>query len=308
MPVYAGFDLGGTQLKYGLIDGVGTLLFKDKSPTPPTIEGFLDLVGRLWKELRRRSPEPIEAAGFGIPGIYDLRTRKILQSPNFSGLDEFDIHPALSRVLDVPFWVDNDANMAAFGEWAHGAGRGVQSLVLLTIGTGIGGGIILGGRLWQGGCGYAGEVGHITVNPDGAMCNCGRQGCLEAEASATALVRDYRKATGAPEDVTAEEIARRAGAGEEAARRAYERAGYYLGIGLGILLNLLNPEKILLGGGVMASGELLLRPTLDSARNRSYKATFDCCSIERASLGNDAGIIGSAAWAVRNRAAELGHA
>ena len=164
MPVYAGFDLGGTQLKYGLIDGRGALLFKDKAPTPPTIEGFLDLVGRIFRELRERSPEPVEAAGFGVPGIYDLRSRKILQSPNFSGLDEFDIYPAVARVLDVPFWIDNDANMAAYGEWTHGAGRGVQSLVLLTIGTGIGGGLILGGRLWQGGCGYAGEVGHIIVN------------------------------------------------------------------------------------------------------------------------------------------------
>jgi len=308
MPVYAGFDLGGTQLKYGLIDGLGTLLFKGKSPTPATIDGFLDLVGRLWKELRERSPEPVDAAGFGIPGIYDLRTRKILQSPNFSGLDEFDIYPSLARVLDVPFWIDNDANMAAFGEWAHGAGRGVQSLVLLTVGTGIGGGIILGGRLWQGGCGYAGEVGHITVNPDGEWCNCGRQGCLEAEASATAIVRDYRKVTGAPETITAEEIAHRAEAGEGAARRAYARAGRFLGIGLGILINLLNPEKILLGGGVMASGELLLAPAVAEARNRSYKASSACCAIERASLGNDAGIIGSASWAVRNLAAEQGHA
>ena len=307
MPVYAGFDLGGTQLKYGLIDGRGALLFKDKAPTPATIEGFLELVGRVFRELRERAPEPVEAAGFGVPGIYDLRSRKILQSPNFSGLDEFDIHPAIARVLDVPFWIDNDANMAAYGEWAHGAGRGVQSLVLLTIGTGIGGGLILGGRLWQGGCGYAGEVGHIIVNAEGERCNCGLQGCLEAEASATAIVRVYRNATGAPPSVTAEEIARRAGAGEDAARQAYTQAGRFLGIGLGILINLLNPEKILLGGGVMASGELLLAPTIAEARKRSYRASFACCAIEKASLGNDAGLIGSASWAVRNLAAELGH-
>lgn len=308
MPVTAGFDLGGTQLKYGLIDGRGALLFKDKAPTPPTIDGFLELVGRVFGELRERSPEPIVAAGFGVPGIYDLRSRKILQSPNFSGLDEFDIYPAIARVLDVPFWIDNDANMAAYGEWAHGAGRGVQSLILLTIGTGIGGGLILGGRLWQGGCGYAGEVGHIIVNPDGAMCNCGLQGCLEAEASATAIVRAYRKATGAPAAVTAEEIAHRAGAGEEAARQAYVRAGRFLGIGLGILINLLNPEKILLGGGVMASGDLLLAPAVAEARKRSYRASFTCCAIEKASLGNDAGLIGSAAWAFLNLAAGAGRA
>jgi glucokinase len=300
----AGFDLGGTQLKYGLIDEKGALLFKSNTPTPPTIDGLIDLIAGIWKDLRARSAGPVEAAGFGIPGIYDFRRRKILQSPNFPELDEFDLHPALARVVDAPFWVDNDANMAAFGEWAHGAGRRVSSLILLTVGTGIGGGIILAGRLWQGSCGYAGEVGHIIVNPDGEMCNCGNQGCLEAEASATAIVRSYGKQAGTAESVTAEDIYHRAKAGDAAALHAFARAGHYLGIGLGILINLLNPEKILLGGGVMTTGEFLLEPAVAEARKRSYKASFGCCAIEKASLGNDAGLIGSAAWAHQNLAAD----
>jgi glucokinase len=300
MSVVAGFDLGGTQLKFGLLDEDGRLILKDKAPTPPTIGGLMDLVGRLWRDLKAKSPAGIRAAGFGFPGIYNLRERKILQSPNYAGLDDFALYPEIGKVVDVPFLVDNDANMAAYGEWAYGAGRGVPSLVLLTIGTGIGGGIILDGKLWQGSCGYAGEIGHIVVNADGERCKCGIQGCLEAEAAAPAIVRKYEALSGRPGPVTAEEIYRRAEAGEKAAVTAYASAGRFLGIGLGMLINLLNPGMILLGGGVMTTGELLLRPAIDEARRRSYKASFACCPIERASLGNDAGTIGAAAWAKNN--------
>ena len=300
MPVYAGFDLGGTQLKYGLMDETGRLVLKSKAPTPSTIEGLMDLVARLWKDLKSQAPDSIRAAGFGFPGIYNLRDRRILQSPNYAELDDFDLYPEIGLVLDVPFLVDNDANMAAFGEWAYGAGRGVSSLVLLTIGTGIGGGLILDGKLWQGSCGYAGEIGHIVVNPEGERCACGIRGCLEAEAAAPAIVRKYKAIAGRSGAVTAEDIYKRAEAGEPAAIEAYAKAGYFLGIGLGMLINLLNPGKILLGGGVMTTGELLLRPTVEEARRRSYKASFACCPIERASLGNDAGTIGAAAWAKAN--------
>ena len=297
MPVFAGFDLGGTQLKYGLMDETGRLVLKSQAPTPSTIDGLMDLIASLWKDLKAQTPDTIRAAGFGFPGIYNLHDRKILQSPNYAELDDFDLYPEIGRVLDVPFLVDNYANMAAYGEWAHGAGRGVSSLVLLTIGTGIGGGIILDGKLWQGSCGYAGEIGHIVVNPEGERCNCGIRGCLEAEAAAPAIVRKYKAILGRTLVSTAEDIYKRAEAGEPAAIEAYAKAGYYLGIGLGMLINLLNPWKILLGCGVMTTGELLLRPTVEEARRRSYKASFACCPIERASLGNDAGTIGSAAWA-----------
>jgi glucokinase len=297
MSVYAGFDLGGTQLKYGLTDESGVVLFKDKAPTPPTIGGLMDLLESLWKDLQKREAGKIKAAGFGIPGIYSLKEKKIFQSPNYADLDNFDLYPAVSRFIKAPFWIDNDANMAAFGEWSCGAGRGVSSMILLTIGTGIGGGIILDGKLWQGSCGYAGEIGHIVVNPRGIRCKCGIQGCLETEASAPAVVRKYAALRKTNEAVTAEEIYHRAKRGEEAARQAFAQAGYYLGIGLGMVINLLNPEKILLGGGVMTTGEYLLAPTLEETRRRSYKATFACCSIEKASLGNDAGLIGAASWA-----------
>jgi glucokinase len=295
--LYAGFDLGGTQLKFGIVDQAGDLIFKDSVDTPSTIDGLMELLKTTWQGLRGGAAGSITACGFGFPGIFSFRERKILKSPNYPGLDHFDLFGALSRFIEVPFWVDNDANLAAFGEWACGAGRGTQSLVLLTIGTGIGSGIILEGKLWHGKCGFAGELGHVVVNPEGEICKCGVRGCLETESAAPKIVKYYLEIRKIKENISAEKIFRRAKEGEAAARQSFSRAGYYLGIGLGIVINFLNPEMIILGGGVMNSGEYLLAPALEEARKRSYEASFACCKIERAVLGNDAGVIGAASWA-----------
>jgi glucokinase len=299
-PLTAGFDLGGTQLKFGLIDSAGTVAYKNKTPTPSSIEGLIELLKTIWADLKKRDSS-VAACGFGFPGIFSLKDRRIFQSPNYSGLDNFDLFGALSGFLDVPFWIDNDANMAAYGEWACGAGKGTQSLVLLTIGTGIGSGIILDGQLWHGKCGFAGELGHVVVNSEGEKCNCGVWGCLETESSAPRIVRNYLRLTKTQERLTSEDIYFKAKEGDEAARESFARAGYYLGIGLGIVINFLNPEMILLGGGVMTTGEYLFAPAVEEARKRSYGASFACCRIGKASLGNDAGLIGAASWA-RSRA------
>ena len=297
MPLYAGFDLGGTQLKFGLLDERNRLVLKDKAPTPPKIKEVVELFRELWEGLEKKQRKTIKAVGFGIPGIFSLKEQKTIQSPNIPELDNFNLHGAVSRFIDVPFWLDNDANMAAYGEYRCGAGIGVQDMILLTLGTGVGSGIIIDGELLHGRCGFAAEMGHIVVNPEGERCNCGSWGCLETEASAGPIIRNYMRLTKTDDALTAEEIAKRAKRGDKAARKSYERAGYYLGIGLGTAINLLNPEKILLGGGVMDSGELLLPHAAAEARRRSYKASFDCCTIEKASLGNDAGLMGAASWA-----------
>lgn len=295
--LYAGFDLGGTQLKYGLIDGEGAIVFKDKTPTPVTIAGFIELIRSVWKELGARAGGPVPAAGLGLPGIYSEKDGRVLQSPNYPGLDAFDLAPALDGAIDAPHWVNNDANLAAYGEWAVGAGRGASSLVLLTIGTGIGSGIILDGELWTGACGFAGELGHVVVNPEGETCNCGVRGCLETEASAPKIVKNYRAFSGRSEPLTAEDVYLLAKAGDSDARQSFAQAGYYLGIGLGVVINFLNPETILLGGGVMTTGEFLMGPAVAEARRRCFKAAFACCSIAKAVLGNDAGLVGAALWA-----------
>jgi glucokinase len=295
--LHAGFDLGGTELKYGLIDEGGAIVLKEKTSSPSTIDGLLGLLERLWQDLKKSHPGRIKAAGFGFAGFFSLRERKILHSPNYPALNGYDLVPAFRKFLDVPFRIDNDANMAAFGEYKHGSGRGAQSLVLLTIGTGIGSGIILDGKLWQGKCGFAGELGHITVNPEGSKCNCGNVGCLETEASASRIVRNFKERAGKDEGQTSEDVYNRAKRGDPAARESFARCGYYLGIGLGIIINFLNPERIILGGGVMTTGEFLLAPAVEEARRRSHRVSFACCSIDKAGLGNDAGLIGAASWA-----------
>jgi glucokinase len=301
MSLYAGFDLGGTHLKYGVVEESGRILFKEKTSSPPDIESLLDLIKILWQDNLKKREGDIKAVGFGFPGIFDLREKKTYQSPNYPSLDNYDLFPALSRFIDVPFWVDNDANMAAFGEFKAGSGKGVQSMVLLTIGTGVGSGIILDGKLWQGKCGYAGELGHIIVNPRGERCKCGGQGCLETEVSAPKIVNNYDILKKKEINISAKEIFRRAKKGDEEARQAFAQASYYLGIGLATTINLLNPEKILLGGGVMSAEEYILPLALQEAKRRAYKAAFKCCSIEKASLGNDAGLTGAALWACEQR-------
>ncbi|HNS05937.1 MAG TPA: ROK family protein [Candidatus Saccharicenans sp.] len=295
---YAGFDLGGTQLKYGVIEASGQLVFKDKVPSPPDINQLMTLIGSLWKELETRFGWKIKAAGFGFAGFYSVSRKRIVYSPNYQALNNFPLVPHLEKVIPVPFFIHNDANLAAFGEYMFGRGRRVQSLVFLTIGTGVGSGLILEGELWQGRGGFAGELGHVTVNPEGIKCNCGNSGCLETEVSGPALVRNYFNFSGKKEDqLTAKDVYLRARAGDEAARQSFERCGRFLGIGLSLVINLLNPEKIVIGGGVMDSGHWLLSPAIQEARRRSIKVSFELCRIEKASLGNDAGLMGAAAWA-----------
>lgn len=300
MSLYAGFDLGGTHLKYGLVDEKGRIVYKNRVPSPPEVDDLIYLLRSTWKELRNDAREELLAAGFGFPGIFSLEEKKILQSPNYPSLDNFDLLPALSSFLDLPFWVNNDANMAAYGEFRVGKGRGTQSMVLLTIGTGVGSGVILEGKLWMGKSGYGGELGHLVVNHEGERCKCGGRGCLETEVSASRIVRNYCELKGRKIDTNAEKVHEQASRGEKEALEAFSRAGYFLGIGLAGVINFLNPEKILLGGAVMNAGDFLLSPALEETRRRAYRASCESAIIERAGLGNEAGIIGSALWAELN--------
>lgn len=297
MALFAGFDLGGTGLKAGLVGEGGAILSRTLAPAPKTAGDFFALVETIWEGLQDSAGGPIAGAGFGLPGIFDLGERRILQSPHTGGLDGVDVEPELERRLGVPVRADNDANLAAYGEWKHGAGRGAANMVLLTIGTGIGAGVIADGRLLRGARGYAGEAGHMPVRPDGEPCPCGSRGCLETEASARAIVRRYRQASACEGPLTAEDVQKRAAAGDEAARSAVAESARWLGIGLAGLINLLNPDLILLGGGVAEAGPDWLREAAEEAGRRAFGGTFLACRIEKAGLGNDAGLLGAAAWA-----------
>jgi glucokinase len=296
MDLYAGFDLGGTQLKYGVIDRRGRVIQDETVDTPDSVAELFFLLETGWDKISRSHHSKIKAAGFGFPGIFHAREKRIIQSPNCPQIDGYALIPSLEKFVDVPFFLDNEANYAVYGESKIGAGKGAESVVLLTIGTGIGTGIILSGQLWKGACGYAGELGHVAVNPQGEKCRCGNRGCLETEVSSQKIVSSYNHFHGEDKEVTAEEIARRAESGDESALRAYSQVGSFLGIGLSIIINFLNPEKILLGGGVMESGENLLPVALEEAKRRSFAAAYDCCQIEKAKLGNTAGFIGAALY------------
>jgi len=295
----AGFDIGGTQIKFGLVDRDGRLVKKGKVRSPEAMAEILAVIGETWTSLRRSAPGPVRSCGFGIAGFYSTKERKILQSPNYPSLNGYPILPALRKVIDVPVRIGNDANMAAYGEYEHGAGRGARSLVLLTVGTGIGGGIILDGKLWEGEGGYAGELGHITVNPDGETCGCGRRGCLETEASAPRLVRNFQALSGRTDVVDSKDVYLLAKAGDRAALESFGKLAYWLGIGIGIIVTALDPEKVIIGGGVVSAGRLLMDPVVAEARRWSHPIPFAGCRIERAALGNDAGLVGAAAWARR---------
>jgi glucokinase len=297
MDIYVGFDLGGTHLKYGLIDTQGRVLQDETADTPESVEELFVLLETKWSGIRKSHRSKIKAAGFGFPGIFHAREKRIIQSPNCPQIDGHTLVPSLDTFVDVPFFLDNEANYAAYGEHKTGAGKGAQSLVLLTIGTGIGTGIILNGQIWSGACGFAGELGHVTVNPTGEKCRCGNRGCLETEVSSQKIASLYKKLQGTEEELSAEEIALRAENGDEAALKTYSQVGNDLGIGLSIIINLLNPEKIVLGGGVMESGDFLLPSALEEARRRSFEGSYSCCRIEQAQLGNKAGFIGAALWA-----------
>jgi glucokinase len=297
MNLYAGFDLGGTSLKYGVIDEQSRVLQSKTVNTPENVEGLFEILETVWKDIQESYQRNIKGAGFGFPGIFHSKEKKIIQSPNYPQIDGYALSPSLERFIDVPFFLDNEANFAAFGEHIEGAGKKTQSLVLLTVGTGIGTGIILYGQIWHGLCGFAGELGHVTVNPNGERCRCGNKGCLETEVSSQKIVSCYKQYRESKEELAAEEIALRAKSGDKAALQTFSLVGYYLGIGLSIVINLLNPEKILLGGGVMESAESLLPIAIEEARNRSFAASYGCCRIERVQLGNKAGFIGAALWA-----------
>jgi glucokinase len=293
----AGFDIGGTRIKFGLVGRDGRLVRKGQVRSPESLAGLLAVIEETWASLVKSAPGPVRSCGFGIAGFYSRKERKILHSPNYPVLDGAPLIPALRKFIPVPVRIHNDADMAAYGEFVHGAGRGARSLVLLTIGTGIGSGLVLDGKLWQGEGGYAGEIGHITVNPEGEPCNCGGRGCLETEASAPRMVRNYRELAGRADVTDSREVYLRAKAGDPAALEAFRKLAYWLGIGLGIVINMLDPERILLGGGVVSAGKLLFGPVIEETRKRAHRIPFAGCRIERAALGNDAGLVGAAAWA-----------
>jgi glucokinase len=297
MPEYSiGLDLGGTNLRAAAMDRAGHVLDRRATATNPDAgrEGMLGCMVNAIAELRDScGAAQLAGIGIGVPGFILLKEGIIRNSNNLACLEDFPIRAEIERRLNARVILENDANAAALGEKWMGAGRDVDDLVLLTLGTGVGGGIISGGRVLQGYLGMAGELGHITVYPDGNPCGCGNRGCLEKHASATAITA-MASMLRLGEGLSAREVYDLALSGNEKASRIFLVVGEALGVALATLVNTFNFPLYLLSGGVLAAWDLFAPPMLAEVRRRSFSFRTTATRIERATLGNEAGLFGAA--------------
>jgi glucokinase len=304
-----GIDIGGTKIAVAIGDHDDRLL--DVARFPTRIErgphAILDETLETLSALARRANVRIASVGIGCAGPLDRGRGLVLSPPNLPGWDELPIVDLVERRLDVPVVFDNDANAAALGEHRQGAGRGLHSLVYMTMSTGIGGGVIVVDKLVHGVADAAGEIGHMVVQPNGPACNCGARGCLEAICSGTAIARRARERIGAGaessmgaiaggvEAITAATVARAALDGDPVARHLWDETIEYLALGIGNVLVTLAPEAIIIGGGVAAAGDQLFEPLRARVRQNVTMLPPDRVTISPAALGGDSGLYGALA-------------
>ena len=292
-----GIDIGGTRVKIGIVNKDGQLLDKISIPTGQ-LEPFWTQLSKRCEELLGRHQLgwfQVMGVGIGVPGLIDAHTGHLYMAPNLKWYD-VNVHSQAKEVFPVPVQVENDANMAALAESWLGTGRGLDSFVMLTIGTGVGSGLIIGGRIYKG-TGVASELGHMVLEKDGPPCCCGSRGCLETFASGPAMLNymeQLQAETGskAIKTTTVKELFNQADTGNALAAQTIERAATYLGIGVANIINALCPQVIALGGGVSKGGERLMQPMLAEVAVRALAAPLKKVKIVPAHLQNDAGMIG----------------
>ena len=313
MTLTCGIDVGGTKIAGGVVDEDGTILERLRVESPAAdVEAMEQAIAGLVGELAGR--HEVSAVGVGAAGYVDRERRRVLIAPNLAWRD-LDLRHELEERIDLPVVVENDANAAAWGEFQYGAGHDVADLLLVTVGTGVGGGLVLDGALHRGAFGVAAEVGHLRVVPDGIPCGCGRRGCFEQYASGSALERRAREAATAG-DATAAGLLERSGGDPgaidgpmltEAARDGDAFAlvqlaelGRWLGAGIASLVAVLDPAVIAIGGGVSDADDLLLDPVRESfVEHLPGREHRPVAEIRKASLGNAAGLVGAADLARR---------
>ena len=303
MALVVGVDIGGTDIKLGIVTERGDILTSGKIATRSGA-GPKNAASRVrqWLEEHASGGDPVVAAGVACAGLIDGDRGFLHTSPNLSGWHDVPLKSVFEEELRYPVVVENDANAAAYGEWMKGAGRGMRQFVCLTLGTGVGGGIICNGALYRGSSGFAGEIGHAVILADGPRCTCGNRGCLEAIIGAGAIVaraRDMLRASGEarPEwegDLTVERLSQSASSGDAVAVRALAETGRYLGIGLTNVVHILAPEAIAIGGGVAGAGDLILEPARATVRMSVMDEAMASVRIVPAELGNKASFLGVA--------------
>lgn len=301
----AGIDIGGTKIALALAGTDGRVTKKTRFPTR-VADGPRAILERVFSEIERMLKgcgARLGAVGVGCGGPLDRQRGLILSPPNLPGWDEFPIVALLQEHFGVPVLLDNDANAAALGEHRYGAGLGLKHLVYMTISTGIGGGVIVSNKIIHGVYNGAGEVGHMTVLPDGPLCGCGARGCLEALCSGTAIARRARERLAAGEEsflssldaveVTSQAVALAAREGDAMASKVWYDTIRYLSVGVGNIFHALAPEAVIIGGGVSTAGEQLFEPLREQVRARVLMLPPDKIHILQASLGGDSGIHGA---------------
>lgn len=309
--LYIGVDLGGTNIAVGLVNEQGEILSKGSTPTKMP-RGYEEIIADIAAETLRviersgHTLSDIAAIGIGVPGVFDPKTGKVLVCVNLDWHD-VPIVEEMQKYIDKPIFVDNDATVAGLAESVAGVSAGVENSVFLTLGTGVGGGIVIGGKVYSGAHGVGSELGHMIIELDGEPCTCGNYGCFERYASATAIIREGRKALeqhpeslmGAlcendPQKMTAKTVFDAAKEGDETAMKVFRR--YIKGLTMGILsiVNVLDPEVIVLGGGVSKAGDFLLSAVREALAPHIIFKSAPYARIEIARLGSEAGIIGAA--------------
>src|SRR5256714_9876877 len=307
---FVGIDLGGTQLRVAVADDRGRLKTVVRHPTEAA-RGRQHVINRIVAAVAEALKNDgtasgrVRALGIGLPGPVDPAAGLVISPANLPGFRSVPLNRILTRATGIPSFLHHDAHLAALGEHRRGAARGASEMIYVTVSTGIGAGMLLRGELYAGAHGIGGEVGHIVVQRNGPRCRCGNYGCVEAIASGTGIANAAR--TAAEEEVnsllhgvaepTAADVVKAARAGDELARQILETAGVYLGIALGTLVNLFNPEVIVLGGSVIKAGQLLLRPMRRSMNESSWAASRKGLRIVPPALGGDAGLIGAVEFA-----------
>lgn len=313
----AGIDLGGTKIAVAIVEQEsGRVLARSQAPTD-SHEGPDAVLQRMAALVHATCadagivPQALAAVGLGVPGVYDLATGRTLFLPNLAGAwRDVPAGPVLRQALGRPVWLINDARAFVLAETLLGAGRGAHTVVGFTLGTGVGGGIAIGGRLFWGIDGTAGEIGHLTMDPDGPPCTCGNRGCLETYASGVAITAQavqrladapdsllLHLAGGVAERVTPALVGQAAAAGDAVAQAILAHVTKYLGAGVANMVTTLSPDCVILGGSVANLGEQLLAPVRAIVRERCRAIPVERVRIVQAALGVDAGAIGAALWA-----------
>ncbi|WP_416828415.1 ROK family glucokinase [Ectobacillus polymachus] len=313
-----GIDLGGTTVKFAILTMNGNIQLKWSIETDIENEGK-NIIPNIIESINHRlnlyglSANDFLGIGMGSPGIVDREKGTVIGAYNLNWSTLQPVKELIEAGTSIPFYLDNDANVAALGESWKGAGEGVANVAFVTLGTGVGGGIIAEGKLIHGFAGSAGEIGHLIVEPNGYQCTCGNQGCLETVASATGVVRLARDLSGEfageselkwliddGQEVTSKTVFDLAKRGDRLAIIIVDKFYYYLGLACGNIANVLNPEAIVIGGGVSAAGDMLLKGVKEYFHKFTFPQVRTSTKVKLAQLGNDAGVIGAASLVIHS--------